>query len=107
MTCYVKPFDLGIKPLQNHSHRSRRSEKADTAQEETMKKLQITLLILASSILSTNTAVAQNKPLACQDVAVGGLQWEDRRWTNSTFKDEKFILVLNGDTFTKESVGKF
>jgi len=41
-------------------HRSRRLEKADTAQEETMKTLQIMLLILASSLLSTNTASAQS-----------------------------------------------
>jgi hypothetical protein len=67
-----------------------------------MKKILFTLLITFVGV----SAQAQNKPVACMDVAVGGLQWENGRWTNSTFKDEKFILVLEGDTFTKESIGK-
>ena len=71
-----------------------------------MKTLPIMLLILASSLLSTKTASAQNKPLACQDVASGGLNWENGRWVILAFKPDKFILVLEGNTLTKESVGK-
>jgi hypothetical protein len=67
-----------------------------------MKKLLFALLITFVGV----SVQAQNKPLACLDIAVGGLQWENGRWTNSTFKDEKFILVLEGDSFTKESIGK-
>jgi hypothetical protein len=67
-----------------------------------MKKLLSALLITLIGV----SVQAQNKPLACMDVAVSGLQWENGRWTNSTFKDDKFILVLEGDTFTKESIGK-
>jgi hypothetical protein len=52
------------------------------------------------------SAQAQNKPLACQDDAVGGLNWENRSWATSTFKTEKFILVQAGNTLTKESVAK-
>ena len=54
----------------------------------------------------TNGALAQNKPLACQDVASGGLNWENGRWVILAFKPDKFILVLEGNTLTKESVGK-
>ena len=71
-----------------------------------MKKLQITLMIVLSSFFLTNGAIAQNKPLACQDVAAGGLRWENGRWVTSTFKTDKFILVLAGNNLTKESVGK-
>ena len=67
-----------------------------------MKKLIFALLITLVGF----SVQAQKKPLACQDVKAGGLEWENGRWVASTFKDEKFILVLEGDTFTKESVGK-
>ena len=49
---------------------------------------------------------AQNKPLTCQDIAAGGLNWENGRWVTSTFNEDKFILVQEGNTLTKESVGK-
>lgn len=32
--------------------------------------------------------------------------WDNRRWRATRFVDDKFILVLNGDTLTKESVAK-
>lgn len=39
-----------------------------------MKKLQITLMIVFSSSFFTIGAFAQNKPLACQTDAFGGLE---------------------------------
>jgi hypothetical protein len=67
-----------------------------------MKKLLSALLITLVGV----TVQAQNKPLACQDVAAGGLDWNNGRWVTTTFLTGKFILVLEGNTLTKESVGK-
>ncbi len=67
-----------------------------------MKKLLFALLITFVGF----SVQAQNKPLACQDVAVGGLNWEKGRWVTSTFRTDKFILVLAGNKLTKDSVGK-
>lgn len=66
-----------------------------------MKKLLSALLLTLLGV----SVQAQNKPLACQDVAAGGLNWENGRWVTSTFNTDKFILVLQGNTLTKESVG--
>jgi hypothetical protein len=71
-----------------------------------MKTLPIMLLILASSLLSTNTALAQNKPLACQTDAVGGLEWENGRWGISSYASQKFILVQTKEGLTKDSAAK-
>ena len=67
-----------------------------------MNKLLFGLLITLVGV----SVQAQNKPLACQDIAAGGLRWEKGRWVTSTFTEDKFILVLEGNTLTKESVGK-
>ena len=67
-----------------------------------MKKLLTTLLITLVGV----SVQAQNKPFACQDIAVGGLNWENGRWVTSMFRPDKFILVLSGSNLTKESVGK-
>ena len=64
------------------------------------------LLILASSLLSTKTASAQNKPLACQVEEAAGLDWENGRWISTKFLTSKFILVLTGNDLTNESVSK-
>ena len=61
----------------------------------------LTLLI---ALLCANLALAQNKPLACQVDASAGLKWENGRWRIANFAERKFILVLSGDTLTKESV---
>ena len=72
-----------------------------------MRKLQITLMIVLSSFFFTNGAIAQNKPLACQEDASAGLKWENGRWTTKTFTSEnKFILVQTKDGLTAESVAK-
>ncbi len=71
-----------------------------------MKTLPIMLLILASSLLSTKTASAQNKPLACQGDAAAGLLWENGRWVTKSFKTDKFILVQTNSGLTQESVAK-
>ena len=63
-----------------------------------MKKLLSALLLTLLGV----SVQAQNKPLACQDVAAGGLKWENGRWVTSTFKTDKFILVLAGNNLTKE-----
>jgi hypothetical protein len=67
-----------------------------------MKKLLFALLITLIGV----SVQAQNKPLACQDIAVSGLNWENGRWVTSMFRPDKFILVLSGNNLTKESVGK-
>lgn len=69
-----------------------------------MKRLQTTILIALSLILFTNGAIAQNKPLACQTEAAGGLAWVNKQWVTSSFKEIKFILAQSGKTLTKDSV---
>ena len=71
-----------------------------------MRKFQITLLIVLSSIFCTNGAIAQNKPLACQGEAAAGFNWVNGRWNTSLFETNKFILVQAGKTLTTESVAK-
>ena len=73
-----------------------------------MKKLQITLMIVLSSIFVTNRAIAQNKPLACLIEGAAGLKWEGGRWVTKSFHSNipKFILVQARNTLTIDSVGK-
>ena len=71
-----------------------------------MKKLQITLMIVLSSVFFTNGATAQNKPLACQTEAAAGLAWESGRWVTKSFVTVKFILVQTGKTLTTDSIAK-
>jgi hypothetical protein len=71
-----------------------------------MRKLQITLMIVLSSSFLTIGASAQNKPLACQTDAVGGLEWESGRWVTSTYVPRRFILVQTKDGLSKDSAGK-
>jgi len=61
----------------------------------------LTLLI---ALLCANLALAQNKPLACQVDASAGLKWKHGQWRLADFGEREFILVLSGDTLTKESV---
>lgn len=60
----------------------------------------LTLLI---ALTCANLALAQNRPLACQDDEAAGLQWESGEWRVARFKLQKVILVMSGDTLTKES----
>jgi len=71
-----------------------------------MKKLPTQLLIVLSSILFSTGIQAQNKPLACQDDASAGLEWEGGRWGTKNFRLKKFILVQAGDSLTLDSVAK-
>lgn len=71
-----------------------------------MKKIPVALLILLYSVFFTDGAIAQNKPLACQTDAVGGLQWENGQWVVSTYVPKKFILVQTKDGLSKDSVAK-
>ncbi len=72
-----------------------------------MKIVLIMLLTVASSFFLTNTALAQNKPLACQEEAMAGLKWENGKWSTKTFiSDGKFILVQTKDGLTADSVAK-
>jgi hypothetical protein len=73
-----------------------------------MKKAQITLMILFSSIFLTSGALAQNKPLACQADATAGLKWESGQWITKSFTAlrPRFILVQAGMTLTTDSVGR-
>ena len=71
-----------------------------------MKTLRITLMIVLGSILFTNGAIAQNKPLACQGEAAAGVNWRSGRWVTTTFETKKFVLVQVGNLLTKESVAK-
>ena len=71
-----------------------------------MRKLNILLLIFLCSMFFTNGAVAQNKPLACQVEAAGGLDWENGRWITARFVKNNFVLVQAGNNLTNESVAK-
>lgn len=61
---------------------------------------------LLIALVLANFALAQNKPLACQVDAAAGLKWENGRWQTARFIEDKFILVLQGNTLTKESAAK-
>lgn len=67
-----------------------------------MKNLLSILLMTLAGV----SAQAQNKPLACQDDAASGLNWDKGRWATSVFKTSKFILVQEGNTLTRESVAR-
>ncbi len=71
-----------------------------------MQKIQITLLIILSSVFFSAGAIAQNQPLACQSDARGGLYWENGQWNVASFNARRFILVKTADGLTKESAGK-
>ena len=73
-----------------------------------MKKAKITVMIVFSSIILTNGAIAQNKPLACQTEATAGLKWESGQWITKSFTAirPRFILVQAGNTLTTDSVGR-
>jgi len=64
------------------------------------------VVTLLTALLCVHMAFAQNKPLACQSDSKAGLSWENGQWKVSKFVDRKFILIMNGDTLTKESVSK-
>ena len=63
----------------------------------------LTLLI---ALLCASLALDQNKPLSCQGDAAAGLRWENGQWKVTKFAEKKFILIMSGDTLTKESVSK-
>jgi len=71
-----------------------------------MKKMLLTTLV---AVCSTGVW-AEGKPLACQGEISGGLIWKNGRWTVTKFtlpsSEERFILVLEGDTMSKTSVAK-
>lgn len=71
-----------------------------------MKRVSISLLVLLCSLLFQSGAIAQNKPLACQTDAIGGLQWENGQWVLSKYGSQKFILVQTNEGLTKDSVAK-
>jgi hypothetical protein len=54
------------------------------------------------ALLFGNLALAQKKPLACQVDAAAGLKWENGQWKITRFIERKFILVLQGNTLTKD-----
>lgn len=60
-------------------------------------------LMLASLSIFT---YAQRTPLACQDDAAAGMRWDLGKWNTASFIEDKFILVLEGRTLTKDSVAK-
>jgi hypothetical protein len=73
---------------------------------QTMKKIPVTLLILLCSVFFTSGAIAQNKPLACQADAAGGLEWRNGKWEVTRYEEQKFILVQTNENLTKDSVAK-
>jgi hypothetical protein len=58
------------------------------------------------SIVFPNLALSQNKPLACQEDVVAGLDWENGRWVIRRFGEKKFILVQQDNKLTSESAAK-
>lgn len=61
-------------------------------------------MILLLALLCADLSFAQRQPLACQVDASSGLVWEGGKWRAGWFAPQKFILVRDGSTFTKESV---
>lgn len=74
--------------------------------KQQMKKPLIAMLMVFSSIFFTNKAIAQNKPLACQQNVNVGVEWERGRWASRDFILRKYILVQAGRTLTLDSVAR-
>jgi hypothetical protein len=59
------------------------------------------------ALSSATEAKAQNKPLACQFTAAGGLEWEQGQWIPRNFNvAEPFVLVLRDGVLDPKSVEK-
>lgn len=63
-------------------------------------------LIAGLIFVLTSGVWAQGTPLACQVDKAAGLIWTRGQWQTTNFITEKFILVVVGNTLTKESVAK-
>lgn len=63
-------------------------------------------LIAALMLVCATSVWAEGKPLACQEDEKAGPVWENGRWNVHSFIPRKFILVMDGDTLTRESVYK-
>lgn len=61
-------------------------------------------LLLVSTL--PRAAQAEAATYACKVDIAGGLKWESGRWKVRRLFEEKFLLVMDGDTFTPESVAK-
>jgi hypothetical protein len=66
--------------------------------------LAVGALLLPSML--PGTAHAQGATYACKVDVAGGLKWESGRWKVRRLFEEKFELVMDGDTFTPESAAK-
>ena len=71
-----------------------------------MKKYKIFIFLILSSIYLSSGALAQNKPLACQEDESGGLNWNGGRWESAKYNLGRFILVQQGDNLTRDSAAK-
>jgi hypothetical protein len=61
-------------------------------------------LLLASTLAPA--ARAEGATYACKVEIAGGLKWESGRWKVRRLFEEKFQLVMDGDTFTPESAAR-
>ena len=65
------------------------------------------LILFLTICLYNASALAENSPLACQEVASAGLQWRMGKWQGGNFQTEKFILFITPETnLTTRSVSK-
>lgn len=63
-------------------------------------------LIAALMFVCASGVWAQGKPLACQEDAAAGMNWENGQWKVVSFKPRRFILVLDSGNLTTKSVLK-
>lgn len=64
-------------------------------------------IVTVLALLGALPAMAQRQPVACQTLAAAGLKWEGTLWQAKRFaSDEKFVLVIEGNTLTSESAGQ-
>jgi hypothetical protein len=69
-----------------------------------MGRLSLLIALLASPFLAVS-ASAEKQAFACQYTAAAGLNWESGVWKSTGFTPPPpFILVMEGDVLTKESV---
>jgi hypothetical protein len=83
--------------------RRQRQKSSLGTREPAMPRI-IALIVL---VLGSGLVVAGKQPLACQYIEAAGLIWENGRWNRSGFSLlPPFILVMNGDVLTQESVAE-
>ena len=71
----------------------------------TLKMIVVLLIAIACTALP-HWAMAKKVPLACQDDAKAGLEWNNGAWQATSYVTGKFILAVDDTGLVKDSVAK-